>query len=105
MQVSQAEYEILVAELDEGCKKIVAAKRPVYTQGSVDVLNNFKQVAQLTGMTVGQVMAVYMAKHVLSLMTHLGNPDGITDEELGTRFGDLRNYVDLAYVGWRTGEL
>ncbi len=95
-------YDVLVAELDKGCKQIIAEKRKVYTQGSHNVLRNFQEVARLTGQTAGQVLAVYWAKHLISCMNALCKPH-ITDSEIATRFQDARNYLDLGYVLYTSG--
>ncbi len=75
-------------------EEIVEAKRGVYTQGLDDTTRNFKLIASLTGMTVGQVMAVYLAKQVVSIMGMMTNPL-IVDGEADTRFPDTLNYLEL----------
>jgi len=79
-------------------KQIEDAKRPAYTIGDADVLANFKRIASRTGLTPGQVLAVYMLKHIDAITAALTNPMITQSEELEGRFADALNYVKLAFA-------
>ncbi len=91
-------------KLRKTANEIAAAKRPVYTKGNDDVLWNFKTISRMTGLTVGQVLAVYMCKQFLSVVEGMTNA-GNADPESSTRMPDSQNYLDLANVCRETGGL
>jgi len=89
-------------EFDELCDKlaldrraIVMAKRPEYTEGHVDVLNNFKVVAAELGITPIQVWYVYFRKHVASIAQFAKNPEMKLSEPIQERVKDAMNYLEL----------
>ncbi len=97
------QLEAATDQLREDAFKIASEKRPVYTNGDGDVLWNFKTISRMTGLTVGQVMAVYMAKQMLSVISSLG-PNAKPDPEGSTRMADTLNYMELVNLAQRTGE-
>jgi hypothetical protein len=74
---------------------IVTAKRPEYTEGHIDVLNNFKVVAREVGLTPIQVWYVYFRKHVASISQFAKNPDLLQSEPIRGRICDAMNYLEL----------
>lgn len=89
------DYEALSTDLLEHARGIERAKRPGYTAGSVDVLKNFKAVADRTGLTPGQVWAVYASKHFDAITSIMARPDlPVSEAPLG-RFADALNYLKL----------
>lgn len=92
------EFERVRRELLDHADGVATAKRPGYTIGDADVLKNFKSVAARVGVTPGQVLAVYMLKHVDAITSILCNPNlPVSEAPLG-RFGDLINYAQLGYA-------
>ena len=77
---------------------IQKAKRPAYTAGREDVLHNFKSVAQRVGITPGQVLAVYLLKHVDAVVAALAHPHLPQAEPVVGRFADLMNYAGLGFA-------
>ena len=92
-----SEYDLAVFELDCRAKDIRDAKRPAYTIGSKDVLNNFKTVADRVGIDPRQVWLVYFLKHVDAITSAAKDPNIPQAEALLDRFADAINYLHL---GW-----
>lgn len=101
---TQLELENATTELRQTAAEIVAAKRPVYTNDDEDVLWNFKLISEITGLTVGQVMAVYTAKQFIAICRNIGKPTS-NDSERATRIPDAVNYLELVNVGEKVKEL
>lgn len=89
------EYDKLIEEFTEKRRGVSESKRKDYTQGKRDVLTNFKQVAEYTGLTPLQVWMVYASKHWDSICSYVKN--GTESEPIEGRFGDLAVYLEL---GW-----
>lgn len=83
-------------------QEIIDKKRHVYTQGNADILHNFRLSSQMANTTVGQQIATHMIKQFVSVVNLMTRPD-IIDSEKDTRFADLRNYLDIAYVAYKEG--
>lgn len=92
------QYDRTAAALLFEARQIETSKRPAYTIGSEDVLANFKRVAARVGITPGQVMAVYMLKHVDAVTSALCRPDLPQAEAISGRFADNINYLKLGYA-------
>lgn len=88
-------FDEIRQEIHDGRTAIVMAKRPEYTEGNVDVLNNFKVVARECGITPFQVLYVYFRKHIASLSQHCRNPAMNMSEPIGQRGMDIMNYTEL----------
>jgi hypothetical protein len=99
MYISSQRMAQLVAELTALRNKIVEEKRPVYTQGNGNVVRNFVQVAELTGQTPLEVLAVYLSKQIVSVMNLLTDPN-VQDSERATRFADAINYLEIGFAMW-----
>lgn len=91
------DYQRVAGALLSEARAIEDSKRPAYTLGNDDVLRNFKSVAERTGLTAGQVLTVYMLKHVDSVCAALCRPDLPQAESVESRFADNINYLKL---GW-----
>ncbi len=102
--VNEVDFTSLVTDLDNLCKEIVAAKRPVYTNGNGDSLRNFRLNAALANSTLGQQLGFGLVKQITAIVDILNNPN-TTDEERDRRFADARNYIDMAYVAYKKGQL
>jgi hypothetical protein len=91
-------FEQVVSELEELANLEVGKKRKAYTQGSEDILANFKRVSERLGLTPLQVFGVYFNKHVDSLNTYIQSPKMRQGETIESRFADLLNYLRLGYA-------
>jgi hypothetical protein len=92
------EFDVTRQELLDYAEGVQIAKRPGYTIGDTDVLRNFKAVGERVGITPGQVLAVYMLKHVDAVTAILCKPDlPVAEAPLG-RFADLINYAQLGFA-------
>lgn len=88
-------YQAVTQSLNDRRLKIVNAKRPEYTQGNVDVLNNFKVVASELGVDPLIVWYVYFRKHVASISQFCKDPSKPTSEPITERICDAINYLEL----------
>lgn len=96
--MNTTDYDRVCDELMTLAREIELSKRPGYTVGSVDVLANFKRVAERAGITVGQAWAVYFLKHIDAITTIMTRPDLPVSEEPPGRFADAINYLRLGYA-------
>ena len=92
------EYDDIAAALLADAHEIEVSKRPAYTIGDADVLANFKRVAERTGLTAGQVLSVYMLKHIDAVTAALSRPDLPQAESVQSRFADAVNYLKLGFA-------
>lgn len=79
------------------CRNILESKGKSYA-GNEDALYNFKQVAEMTGLTPFQVWSIYFLKHVFSLTNAIKeNPNKPKDKSEGNegRVTDVINYTIL----------
>ena len=97
------EFDQLAADLHTLRKAIQAEKRVVYTAGGGDIYRNFRLGAIMTGSTTGTDLAHHLVKQANAVVVLLTNPE-INDAEKATRFADLMNYTELAYVLWYKGK-
>ena len=79
-------------------REIETSKRPGYTVGSVDVLANFKRVAERAGITTEQAWTVYFLKHIDAILSIMTQPDLPVSEAPPGRFADAINYLRLGYA-------
>lgn len=92
------EYDDMATALLADAHEIEVSKRPAYTIGDPDVLANFKRVADRTGLTPGQVLSVYMLKHIDAITAVLSRPDLPQAESFASRCADALNYIKLAHA-------
>lgn len=91
------DYEQASQALLKEAWSIQTSKRPGYTTGSNDILQNFKAVADRTGLTPEQAWCVYFLKHIDAITSIMAKPHlPVSEAPLG-RFSDAINYLML---GW-----
>lgn len=96
--MTSAVYDRVAAALLAEAHRIEIEKRPGYTLGNEDVLKNFKRIAESTGLTPGQVWAVYASKHFQAICAIMCAPElPVSEAPLG-RFADLLNYLRLGFA-------
>lgn len=91
-------FEDTIQILNDHADKIVAKKRPDYTQESVDVLANFKNAAQEAGITPMQAWLVHFHKQYSAVARYVKHPNADVSEPMIDRFADLRNYLQLGFA-------
>ncbi len=96
--MTQADYDRVSAGLTALAQSIQTSKRPGYTSGHVDVLQNFKHVAARAGITPEQAWLTYFLKHVDAVTTIMSRPDLPVSEAPPGRFADAINYLHLGYA-------
>ncbi len=94
-----SERQAVLGKLFEDALGMAERKGKDYAQQS-DILANFKQVADATGLTVFQVWSVYFMKHVISVVRAIResptNPSAaMKTEPMRGREVDLVTYVGL----------
>ena len=97
--MDRADYNLIKKGIRRVQDNIEEAKRPAYTVGSLDVLANFKRVAERSGITPLQCILVYFLKHIDSIQSAVGvHTDGgeiPQAEPIVERFADAANYLNL----------
>jgi hypothetical protein len=96
--LNAADYDKHAQDLETYARKVTLDKRPAYTQGNVDVLWNFKNVGQRLGLKPGDVLLVYLEKHLDAIRSALTKPELPQAEEIKGRFADAINYLKLGYA-------
>lgn len=96
--MNTTDFDDLCDLLSIGRRTIVLAKRPEYTEGHSDVLNNFKVVANELGLTPVQVWYVYFRKHIASIGQYAKDPTVPTSEPIDGRIMDAMNYLELLFA-------
>ena len=92
------EYHQRARILLDRAMEIETRKRPAYTLGKDDVLQNFKSVADRLGITPAQAWGVYALKHFDAITSWAKDPNIPQGEELTGRFADAVNYLKLGYA-------
>lgn len=92
------QYDKVAGELMALARSIETSKRPGYTQGSADVLANFKRTAERAGVTVGQAWAVFFLKHIDAITSIMAQPELEVSEAPPGRFADAINYLRLGFA-------
>ena len=95
-------FTALVNKLEALGNDVMGVKGPAY-RNSDDVLANFKRTGAELGIPASLVCAIFMRKHLDSIMSWLrqaADPKQVVDfksggEPLAGRFADIRNYVLL----------
>lgn len=96
--MTQKDYDNLSARLIGLASSIETAKRPEYTNNSVDVLRNFKGCGVEAGCTSEQAWIIYAKKHWDAIRTQMMNPIQNASEPVEGRFADLINYLKLGFA-------
>lgn len=95
------DYAKLSDDLITYANGIQIAKRPGYTQGNIDVLRNFKHVADgipVDAANAEVVWIIYAQKHWDAIVSIMARPDLPVSEDPKGRFADLINYLQLGYA-------
>lgn len=91
------EYSVLIKRLTEHRHGLSDSKRKDYTKGSDDVLANFKNVAESTGLRPEQVLLVYMQKQFDAVANYVKSNGQSESEPIKERISDLLNYGELLW--------
>lgn len=91
------QYSELIKQLTEHRHGLSASKRKDYTKGSDDVLANFKNVAESTGLRPEQVLLVYMQKQFDAVANYVKSNGQSESEPIKERISDLLNYGELLW--------
>ena len=77
--------------------KLSDEKRIEYTEGNqdIDVHTNFRRIGDELNMNPVKVLAVYLIKHIKSLMTFFKLGQTFSNETLESRVSDIINYLIL----------
>lgn len=93
--MNQKEFKSIQNFILSESKKIMDAKQPEYTNKNTDVLHNFKTTAENVGIKPMQVWAVFLNKHIQSILSHAGDPKMKQAEPIHSRYADAINYLFL----------
>jgi hypothetical protein len=74
-------------------KALMDTKNPDYSMND-DCMNNYKWIADNTGLTPVQAWGVLMLKHISAIVTYI-KKGGLMDEPIHGRLLDLANYALL----------
>ena len=91
------DFDKLCVELDKLSTDTMDKKRPAYTVGSSNVLENFDSIGKKLGIHPGLVALVYFTKHMDAIANHF--KDKYEDPEpIDSRFVDALSYIKLMYA-------
>lgn len=96
--VNNETYNRLVEILLRKSAEIQAEKQPAYILGNEDMLYNFKHVAARAKCSPGQVLCVYLLKHIDAITAALCQPALPQAEEMEGRFADAINYLKMGFA-------
>ncbi len=91
------QFDHIVRKLDSTCHAIIKSKRPEYTDGKPDVLENFKRAAERTNTSPLQVAFIFLDKHIASIGQHCAGKSA-SSEPILNRLADARNYIDIIWA-------
>jgi len=92
------EFNKIINELDILAQATMNQKGPEYTNGSDDVLQNFKTTAKKSGVDPLTVWYIFFDKQCSSISAHV-KVKGLTEAEpIESRFADIINYAKLGYA-------
>jgi len=89
-----------IDKLFAGCRGILDAKGKDYS-GKEDALANFKKGAESLGMTKYQILAVYLSKHLASIMNAIKTSPSypqVESEPMEGRIQDAINYLAILHA-------
>ena len=89
------EYLEIKRQLREYADKVEESKRPSYTAGSDNVLENFIRDGKLQGLPPMQNWLSHFLKQVAAVVSFVRNPDVVPSETLLSRMADLQTYATL----------
>ncbi len=96
--MTREEFDRATEQLLTLAEEVANSKRPDYTQGSEDVLRNFKEAGRDAKISPEAACLVYMRKHWDAIVTIMIDPDRKYSEAPPLRFADLINYLKLAFA-------
>jgi len=102
--MTKDEYQRLRVDLLQLAESIMNTKQPEYTMNNTDILNNFKTTAEALQIAPIQVWAVFLHKHIQSILTHAQNEETIESEPIKTRYADAINYLTLGMALLKDGK-
>lgn len=91
------EFFKLRAELDLACTKLLTGKNREYAEAD-DFLGNFNVAAAVLKQKPETVAAIYLYKHFRSIFFQLSGGEMSAGEDIFSRIGDARNYLDFLYA-------
>lgn len=95
----QPKFEKMVTKLYKKLATLRSTKGKEYTQGSKDVLDNFKRIAKESGLSPLQVWFTYYSKHGDSIASYIKFGQKVkSSESIEGRFEDALNYLLLGYA-------
>lgn len=89
------DYLEVKLKLREYADKVEESKRPSYTAGSDNVLENFIRDGKLQGLPPMQNWLSHFLKQVAAIVSYVRNPDVEPSEPLISRMADLQTYATL----------
>ena len=98
MNMTNVEFDVLVAKLAEVARDTMNKKGPEYTNQNTDVLNNFKSTGKRLNVSPIKVWSIFMDKQIQSVMAHVNNPHLDKAESIESRFADIINYCFLVHA-------
>ena len=92
------QFNQIINELDILADTTMNHKGPEYTNGSKDILHNFKTTASKAGVSPLTVWYIFFDKQCSSVAAHV-KTNGLTEAEpIESRFADIINYAKLGYA-------
>ena len=89
------DYLEIKRNLREYADNVEESKRPSYTAGSTNVLENFLRDGNLQGIPPMQNWLSHFLKQVAAIISYVRNPDIEPSEPLISRMADLQTYATL----------
>jgi hypothetical protein len=96
--MTSEQFNKIINELDILAKTTMNHKGPEYTNGSEDILHNFKSTAQKAGVDPLTVWYIFFDKQCSSVAAHVKNDNLTKAEPIESRFADIINYAKLGYA-------
>lgn len=95
MSATQKDLEVMQQRLLEMELACMRTKGAEYTHGQEDRLSSFREISQLTGVSMLKVCFVFLTKHFQSVANFAGAEKVESNESLESRIVDLRLYLLL----------
>ena len=102
--MNSEKFNILISELDTLAKTTMNHKGPEYTNGSKDILHNFKATAVKAGVDPLTVWYIFFDKQCSSIAAHVKTSGLTKAEPIESRFADIINYAKLGYALFKERE-
>ena len=92
--MNREEFNISVNNTLKRCENTLIKKNKEYAPND-DPLNNFKEGAEMSGLSMEKVLFMYCLKHLVSLRDIVFEKVGSDTEMLREKTGDIINYMVL----------